>query len=413
MQRDLMVWAGGYFALAVLCVLSVLFFGLLTTPAYFKPMECILYCFSGAISAAVLITSEGMWQGIHLNTLMQGAFLDPITVPEIIESPLIVSTTRVVIGASVTAGIALLYWSHARWRNRSDFVSLLKLAVGLCSVALLTTDHLLPAEHLNTIQNGSALLILPFLPLVVIDKPSVPESRLFPRVFVAALAATQFLQAYPVAGSQLSIAAVPLLLWAFICIHDGINGIRRAKSAWTYLANESFTGGIVLFAFAIFMVNSGVWPERYFFSASALRGAAWLHLPPDLENTYEFVASNVGQNCDLLFTLPGMGSLNYWSGVPTPNGLNLTPWMRGLTLKQQQKTLSILQADPKACAVYNEKLAQFWQTTPEDLAELPLAHFIIDVMPKVSERGGYEIHVNPRGRSRWVEASSNWSRKPF
>jgi hypothetical protein len=126
-----------------------------------------------------------------------------------------------------------------------------------------------------------------------------------------------------------------------------------------------------------------------------------LRLPLETENLYQFIARNVHANCDVLFTMPGMGSLNFWSAVPTPNGLNLTAWMRGLSLEEQQRILSILQKTPQACVVYNEDLTRFWQVTPQELRDLPLARYILHDMRPVAQARGYQIRVHPRRLTPW------------
>ncbi|MGH9597484.1 MAG: hypothetical protein ACRD3K_11865, partial [Edaphobacter sp.] len=130
-----------------------------------------------------------------------------------------------------------------------------------------------------------------------------------------------------------------------------------------------------------------------------------LHLSKDVEDTYQVLAEDVRTNCDVLFTMPGMGSFNFWSEVPTPNGLNQTAWMKGLSLEQQQRILQILQKDAKACVIYNAGLVSFWKTTLDDLNELPLARYILYEMPNVSQKRGYEIRVSPQRNAPWIEAS--------
>jgi hypothetical protein len=107
----------------------------------------------------------------------------------------------------------------------------------------------------------------------------------------------------------------------------------------------------------------------------------------------------------MLFTMPGMGSLNFWSGVAPPNGYNHNGWMRSFSLLQQEQILHILWANPRSCAVYNEDLAHFWGSTNQDLDKLPLARYIIYDMRKVYEKNGYEIRVHPQRNSPWVDVT--------
>ena len=139
-------------------------------------------------------------------------------------------------------------------------------------------------------------------------------------------------------------------------------------------------------------------------ASAGLRGSGWLHLPAEQVAQFEPIARDVGANCSVLFTMPGMGSFNIWSGVPTPNGWNLTGWMKGISSERQAEILSIIKSDPQACAILNREEERFWDwdNDEEGAAALPLAHYIMTDMPKVAEVGGYEIRVNPRRSSPWL-----------
>jgi hypothetical protein len=85
----------------------------------------------------------------------------------------------------------------------------------------------------------------------------------------------------------------------------------------------------------------------------------------------------------------------------TPNGSNLTAWMKGLDAERQQQILDRLQSTPSACVVYNPKQVRGWQTTQEELMALPLAQYILFAMPKAAASGDYEIRVHPKRESVW------------
>jgi hypothetical protein len=103
--------------------------------------------------------------------------------------------------------------------------------------------------------------------------------------------------------------------------------------------------------------------------------------------------------------MPGISSFKFWSGVPTPNGSNLTAWMKAFSPERQKQILDILQSNPRACVLYNKALVGFWGSTTEELARLPLASYISDYMPIVAEEGRYEIRVNPTRNSPWIEVT--------
>jgi len=176
-----------------------------------------------------------------------------------------------------------------------------------------------------------------------------------------------------------------MLLWAFLCVIDGIGSLRAAwhenDPAWLgRLPLGKATGSVLLAAVGATIVIAAIQPLRYLPQRSALAGSSMLHLPPEQEHDYEFIARSVGANCEVLFTMPGMGSFNFWSGIPAPNGSNLTAWMKGLNAERQQRILNILESVPDACVVYNPTLVKFWGVKEKDLAALPLANYILNQM---------------------------------
>jgi hypothetical protein len=211
------------------------------------------------------------------------------------------------------------------------------------------------------------------------------------------------------------IAAVPILLWAFICIADGIEGLGalwrrnalpfienpRALSNWRW---GPILAGAILIAPVTKIYESGIIPLRHLAPSSNLSGSRSLRLPPEQESDYEFIAGSVAANCNVLFRMPEMGSFNFWSGVPTPNGWNINIWMKAFSLERQNQILATLQSTPGACVIYNPNLMLFWQTRPDEAKSLPLARYIMYEMPKVAARGAYELRVHPNRTLPWLRA---------
>lgn len=399
MRQNLLGWAGGYCFVAIVCGVATLVAALLTTPRWPAPSRGIFYVTVGGLSAAALIVAETMREGMSTGTLLDGILWAPLRHPQIFSIPLDVSKLSGLAALLVSACIVVLVWLRDRWLAHVDWLDALRCLIGLCAISQVTFFR-------------SHYFFVVFLPLGLIP----PKGRAwqpaesFPRLFVASLAATGFLQAYPVAASQLSIQAAPLLLWAFVCVHDGAAGLfgllkRAVKGSGVDPAGqESILGGVVAFAFALVMVCLSPW--SYPTPPSSLPGSASLHLPSDVELRYEALAANIRANCSMLFTMPGMGSLNFWSGVPAPNGLNMPSWVRAFNLDQQEEILHILELNPRSCAVYSAAVAHLRGLTMQDYAKSPLARYILDSMPEVFEDGDYQIRVNPGRNVPWVTAAA-------
>ena len=409
MHRDVPGWAFRYCLVAILGGVSAILAGLLTSPASPKPWRRVLYVSVGVVIATIAIVFGTELQGMSARTLMEGVVWGPSRHPGVFSVQFWIPKTSILMAALVAGSVACLYRFRNRWQSHADWVDALRCMVGLF---LVCTLPVLPWLFLGRIF-PCAMMFLP-LGLLPINGRAWQPAEYFPRLFVTCMAATQFLQAYPVAGSQLNIAATPLLLWAVFCFHDGADGLfrlvthRRDRSGYAVFG-ESVFGGLVIVFLAVIMLGSGTLRHAPSNPSSSLRGASSLHLPASMEGTYEFLANDVAANCDVLFTMPGMGSLNFWSGAPTPNGLNLTAWMKGLEVKQQEQILQILKTQPRACVVYAAELVSSWETSREELDGLPLARYILYKMPVVAQKGGYEIRVSPQRNSPWIDAATRSS----
>jgi hypothetical protein len=402
MHRDVRGWALRYCLVAIVCGVSTFVAALLTAPPAPKSLRTAIFAVLGAVTATMAIVIGTMWHGMSASTLLEGVVWGPSRHPGVYNARFWISGEDVVFDVLITAGIAWLYRVRNRWRYYTSWVDALRFVIGL------SVGCVLIVYWVNLGFFFPYVII--FLPLSLLPPKDDlwRPSDYFPRLFVTGMAATQFLQPYPVAGSQLNIAAAPLLLWAFVCVHDSAGGMfRLAPSVFKRLlrlgGNESIVGGIAIILAVVFVQRAG-WGQDYPYPPSSLPGATSLHLSPEMEDTYEFLAQNVRENCDVLFTLPGMGSLNFWSEIPTPNGSNLTGWMKGFSVEKQEPILKILENDPRACVVYNAELVRFWTTTDQDLNASPLARYILGQMRVVAQRRGYEILAHPHRETPWIYA---------
>jgi hypothetical protein len=408
MHHFLSTWARGFCLMGILTGVSVVLAGMRAEVFSRERMRALQYIAVGALAAAILIILETTVEGLPLSGLLYGVVLGPLRHPEVFSIPFVVTKKMALLGVVLSLGMAGLYWYPER-RRRSDWIGALKCLAGILVVGIWVKRNIAytsPPSFSFAFAPAYALL-----PVVLLPKMGArwTLSEYFPRIFVTALAAMQMLQAYPVAGSQVSIGAAPFLLWGFVCIHDGADGLvtffPSAKNWHVRVSASSVIGGIVAVVVAAAMLRRGIWHQHYPFPASSLAGSASLHLPRSLELEYEALTRDVQTNCQILFTMPGMGHFNFWSGVPTPDGFNMDAWMKGVPVEQQQHTLQILENNPSACVIYRPFMMGVWGVPDGGIDTLPLARYILHDMPTVFASGGYEIHVSPDRRAPWVEQS--------
>jgi hypothetical protein len=401
MHADLLGWAANYCMVAMICGGTTFLCGAWLRPDNPMPARGILPALLGIGATASVIIGGTLAQGVSLGVLLRGVVLDPLKHPRVFFLPMLIGRVQLAFIILAAGGVfAACFLAYRRTGQR--WTGALQCLTGLVVLFLLFFGH-----HLHAPPTPHIALLMPFLPVGIIS--SLNRSRsvtyLFPRLFLTDLAATQFLQPYPVSGSQAAIAAAPIVLWTFMCIFDGFDDLQailgNIVSPFEPVSKELLLTVLTVIAFSVGFVRlvySDFW-SPYPYPNSTLIGSSSLHLPQDQEERYLFLADSIRRNCNMLFTVPGMGSFNFWSGVPTPNGSNLTGWINAFDTQRQEEILNLLIADSNACVLYNPDLVQSWRSSPEQLARSRLGAYILLHMVKVVDRDGYEIRVQPENES--------------
>jgi hypothetical protein len=387
-----------YWLAATLCLLAVFATGSLVQPMPSLSWQTIVSGFAGAGLAGGVIVTSTLLGGVSPYWLLRGIVLDPSKHPQGYLIPMSVSP-----GVAVVLGISTaVAWLSLRGRLKAyaDLTGALACMVGLLAALFILVFRSAAGYPPPRIDWAVSLL-----PIGLIHSGR-DWRALFPRLFITDMAATQFLQIYPVGGHQAYIAAAPVLLWAFVCIIDGISGLSALLRRVVPMGKSALLKAAALLVL-LFVVggtrHSGLLRYlRHSDPASNLAGMHSVRLPPPVEARYEFLVASVRANCDLLFSMPGIESLNLWSGVATPDGSNISNWMPSLGVDKQQRVLEILQAHPRACVISSADLLEFWLTKPQFLATA-LPTYILNEMPIVARRDGYEIRVHPRRTAAWTQ----------
>jgi len=353
---------------------------------------------AGLLVASLLILGGTVWQGIPFLSLVQGVILEPLRLHSVFYLPFGERSSVVWVGIGVMVSVVLLEFSR-KFEPRPGigiFIDAFRCVVGLGTVVVLMLG-LTPIDR-----------FLPLLPLALIRgvRTEWTTTQLFPRLFITYLAATEYLGVFPVAGSQIGIAASPFLVWAFVCVVDGGAGLKEAWKQASLPANRWLLVERVVFGLLLAVaagkafVTAQWWSELH--PHSLLPHSAILHMDPMQEKKYELLAGTIQANCKVLYGMPELGSLNFWSGLPTPNWSNEGAWMKGMSAERQAEILRLIQGNPDVCVVYRPELVSFWHVTAEEEDALPLGHYIVHEMPKAAWLAGYEIRVHPQRTAPWV-----------
>ena len=310
------------------------------------------FCFSGvAVTAGiVLVTILG---GTSLGALIRSVILDPSRFAGVFFLPAILP--RAAIGAGLTAlALSVTF--------RTTAVARSPIARGiLTAVRLLAIVTVIPG-----LQGGydrQLAFLTPSLWLLLAPDVEMTPATRFARGSLAFVSALQTLQAYPVAGSQVAFSAGLLVVCVVIAFDDGFRGLGER---WITDARRMAVQGLVVAA-AVYLA----WPiasetetgwTRAYRRGYELRlpGAERVRLTRGEVARYQWLAGTAASSCRSLTTVPGLYSLNAWSGVSPPTHLNATAWLLLLDAKQQKDVWSSAIASPSSCVILNRSLSTNW-----------------------------------------------------
>ncbi|MEO6875778.1 MAG: hypothetical protein ABI222_13250 [Opitutaceae bacterium] len=209
----------------------------------------------------------------------------------------------------------------------------------------------------------------------------------------------QWLHVYPVPGSQIAwgtFLAIPL---ATIGAWHAVRWLAQTHTA-AFRSVRAVGLGLQLGLVALAVV-SGVRlaqiGRRYLDSRPLdLPGAEAVRLPDATTALFRLLVFNADAHSDMVFSLPGMFSLNAWTGLPTPTLTNVTHWFSLLNATEQQAIIASLESHPDACVIVQTEHLDFLRKhglTPGG----PLYDYIMQQFEPAFAIDNFEFRVH-RGR---------------
>jgi hypothetical protein len=217
----------------------------------------------------------------------------------------------------------------------------------------------------------------------------------YPRILLPALAVVESLQAYPFAGSQLSMAALGLVPVGAIVLGDGIRQLRAASFA---AGGRVRTVGAV--APAVLLMNIVALLVLAFTGTSAFVSGTPLGLPgaesirlqaQSVESLRQLVAA-VDRGCSTFITFPGMNSFYIWTAKDPPTSAHIEVWWLVLDTDQQRALVQQLAGRPRLCVIKNQQVIDMWAEGSQ-IPNRPLVDFIDSDFAHDSFYGDYELLV--------------------
>jgi len=281
----------------------------------------------------------------------------------------------------------------------SIWPGLLRVAAGL--TIWLAVAGIVPVALNPSAGNPDSLpAVLAWIAVLAPAGAPEPPFKRFLRVVLPALAVAETLQVYPVAGSQMGIAALAYVPVGALCLADGLAVLRHWSEArgGMALARFGIVVGIVSAALAAdFALNSIARPaangiiEYRDREPLPFAGAGQLRLPADEAATYARLVELLQSNrCSEFIGYPNIDSLYLWSGIEAPPPQAPGAWIEALDSERQQRVVDELRATPRPCAIRSDARAELW-LTGELPPDRPLTRYILDEFEPVEEVGEFQF----------------------
>jgi hypothetical protein len=209
------------------------------------------------------------------------------------------------------------------------------------------------------------------------------------------MAVWQTLQAYPIAGTQTTLATFPLVLAYGICLFDALRDLARlpgmasmfsALTPSTRVLAGALTCVILLFVFInVWCKLPSVRREYASLLPLDLPGSRFVRMNEELTSMNQQLSRYLETECDTFVSYPGINSLYFWSGKKPPTQINSTGWGQ-LSFAQQEKILGSLRNAPRSKLVVTEAMMQSWGTPYADPIR-PLVRFVTEECRPVKRIG--------------------------
>lgn len=312
----------------------------------------LIFAGSAMVPTAIVLLAVGL-RGTSLGMLWFGVAVAPLQQPTVF--------AHAVTWSFFTPLLALALILLAVYFHRYDPPWRPHVLAGLKLVAIALLLGTIPTV-LEYAQSVFALKFgLPFAWLMTVPLQRDTHSPLLrARLWLAWVFIWQCLHAYPVAGSQMGWGA---FLWITLAATGG-------TEAWLFLAQQCgarqksvrWLGGVLALVGAgatLGYLGHAGWLRYRLGQPLGLHGAQNLRLVDDITATFRILDKNIRRHGDMLFSHPGMFSLNIWTERPTPTASNVTHWFSLLNEPQQQAIIDRLSDDPRAVVVAQSYLINY------------------------------------------------------
>jgi hypothetical protein len=213
--------------------------------------------------------------------------------------------------------------------------------------------------------------------------------------FVGVAACMSVLMAYPVTGSQLSVAATIVLLSAFGALLQGIGPFVRNIAPPEIRLPYWERAVCALMLIVVIGIGARTLAARptVVRSDRHLPNAQLIELSNEDYEVLSELTMLVSSHCETLVTIPGMNSFHIWSGLPHPNGFIVSATMVLFDDSAQDRLKKDFLASRRPCVIFNPELMVWGAAFRPSRPSQPFIDLVKNELVQVYSRRGYEIRV--------------------
>ena len=323
----------------------------------------------GGVTAAALTLAVALAGGTHLADIWNGLVVRSVQFSQLFTWP-VDANPVVVLGAALSLAACVAY---SRVRVSDSTADLVRIGAGLF---ILLSILLLP----------SSLWLLGLSLAWIATRARRDEPNLYVRLLLPALAVLESLQAYPVAGTQLSLAALLMIPVGAVVLKDGITGVTARGAARVAPA-------VLILVTAVLALEAFLAGSQFAAgSPSGLQGAELVRMPSKQAAQLRQLVAAIDRDCSSFITFPGMNSIYIWTGQEPASDLRYGVWWLTPDPVDQQAVVRQLQGRSRLCVVKNQTLIDFW-TQGRPVPSRPVVNFIDTSFMPSATFGDYELLV--------------------
>ena len=223
-----------------------------------------------------------------------------------------------------------------------------------------------------------------------VDDPAGGYARALP----PALAVLEVLQAYPIAGTQASMAGLGLVPVGVLILGDGIRQLGTVGASARALKGVAWASPALLVIDVAAVAILALTAVAAFASGTplALPGAQQVRLPDRQAADVRQLVTAIDRDCSSFMTFPSMGSLYIWTRESPPTPVRAPIWWLVLDTSQQEQLVQQLQGRPRLCVVENTQAIQM-RSMGRPVPSTPLVDFIGHSFVTQGMYGDYELLV--------------------